>query len=553
MTKWADLFTARQLTALYTFSDLINEAKEQALADALAAGLADDPTPLREGGTGAQAYAEAINVYSALVVSKSANYWSNLCVWINQLAAIGQIFTLQAIPMKWDFAEANPFSDQTGSWSSMVEWTSKALACTPAKVPTSTAVQRDATSPNVSPAVVSTDPPYYDNIGYADLSDFFYVWLRRSVGKVFPEVCSTLLTPKTSELIAAPYRHGGDKQQAERFFEEGLGQVFTKLSETQDPRFPMSVYYAFKQSETTDSGGTASTGWETFLEGLVGAGLQITGTWPMRTERSNRPRSVDSNALASSIVLVCRPRPAAAHPTTRRDFLDQLTKELPQALTHLQKTNIAPVDLAQAAIGPGMAIYSRYSKVIEADGSQMTIHAALAAINQTLDETLDASDADLDSDSRWACTWFATHGFEHGDYGQAEQLSKARNTSVAGLVEAGIVTSHTGQVHLLAREELDEHWNPATDRRPTAWEAVNHLAHALETGGEQPAAVLLSQLGGLAEAARELAYRLYNTCERKGWASDALAYNALIQAWPELTRLAQKPSSGQANLGFAEQ
>ncbi|MDE0216079.1 MAG: hypothetical protein OXN79_05800, partial [bacterium] len=395
------------------------------------------------------------------------------------------------------------------------------------------------------------DPPYYDNIGYADLSDFFYMWLRRSVGPVFPDVCSTLLAPKADELIAAPYRHGGDKKRAESFFEGGLGVVFARLREIQDPRFPLSVYYAFKQAETSADGGTVSTGWETMLEGLVGAGFQITGTWPMRTELANRMRSQASNALASSIVLVCRSRPDVAPLASRREFLDCLAVELPDALAHLRGVNIAPVDLAQAAIGPGMAIYSRFSKVIEADGTPMGVRDALAAINAVLDETLESAEADLDADTRWALTWHAQHGFAPGDYGQAEQLSKSRNTSVEGLVAAGIASSKAGKVRLLARDELDEHWDPAADHRPTAWEAVNHLAHALETGGEQPAAALLRQLGAVAEAARDLAYRLHHTSERNNRPADALAYNSLIQAWPELTRLAHNPPEGQTNLGLA--
>ena len=549
MTEWADLFTARQLTALCQFSGLVDQARDQARADALAAGMSDDPTPLRDGGTGATAYAEAVSVYLAFAASKCADYWSNGCSWLSAGDTVGHVFARQAISMIWDFAEANPFSGSTGNWLGMVDWTQKALAQTPAEG-VGAVVQRDAAASGVSPAVVSCDPPYYDNIGYADLSDFFYVWLRRSLGGVFPEVCSTLLAPKADELIAAPYRHGGDKQAAKAFFEDGLGQVFAKLREAQDRRFPMSVYYAFKQAETTDSGGTASTGWETFLEGLVGAGLQITGTWPMRTERPGRTRQIASNALASSIVLVCRPRPDEAPTASRREFLDRLAAELPDALGRLRAANIAPVDLAQAAIGPGMAVYSRYSRVIEADGTPMGIRAALAAVNAVLDETLDTSDAELDADSRWALTWFAAHGFEPGGYGQAEQLSKARNTSVQGLVDAGIAESRAGKVRLLARHELDEHWNPAADRRPTAWEAVNHLARALETGGEQPAAALLRQLGGLADAARDLAYRLHHTADRRGQTADAFSYNALIQTWPELTLLAHTPPETQAHLGF---
>ncbi len=549
MGEWADLFAPRQLTALCCFADLVAEAREQARADALAAGMGDDPTPLRDGGTGATAYAEAVSVYLGFAVSKCSDYWSNLCSWHNTGEKVRSTFGRQAIPMIWDFAEANPFSGSTGNWSAMVDWTQKALAAVPAGG-RGVVAQRDATASVSGPVVVSTDPPYYDNIGYADLSDFFYVWLRRTVGGVFPDVCSTLLAPKAQELIAAPYRHGGDREKAEEFFEDGLGGVFARLRQVQDPRFPLSVYYAFKQSETAD-GATASTGWETMLTGLLRAGFQITGTWPVRSELANRMRSQQSNALASSIVLVCRPRPEDAPLASRREFLDALAAELPAALGGLQAASIAPVDVAQAAIGPGMAVFSRYSRVIEADGARMGVRAALAAINRVLDETLEATEAELDSDTRWALTWHSQHGFEPGDYGSAEQLSKSRNTSVEGLVSAGIVESRAGRVCLIPRHELDDNWSPASDERLTVWEIANHLAHRLETRGEQAAARLLRQTGGLADSARHLAYRLHHICDRNGWAADALAYNSLAAAWPDLTQQAHKlPTEDQANLAL---
>ncbi len=546
MGEWADLFTPRQLTALCCFADLVGEAREQTRADALAAGMDDDPIPLRDGGTGATAYAEAVSVYLGFTVSKCSDYWSSSPGWDKVGEKMGHTFARQAISMTWDFAEANPFSDSSGNWSSMMVRVSEALKGIPAQLPGSVR-QLDASAAGSGPVVVSTDPPYYDNIGYADLSDFFYVWLRRTVGGVFPDVCSTLLAPKAQELIAAPYRHGGDRGAAEEFFEDGLGGVFARLRQVQDPRFPLSVYYAFKQSETAE-GETASTGWETMLAGLLRAGFQITGTWPVRSERSNRTRSLGSNALASSIVLVCRPRPEGAPLASRREFLDALAAELPAALGDLQAASIAPVDVAQAAIGPGMAVFSRYSRVIEADGARMGVRAALAAINRVLDETLEATEADLDSDTRWALTWHSQHGFEPGDYGQAEQLSKSRNTSVEGLVQAGIVESRAGRVCLIPRHDLDSDWSPAQDERLTVWEITNHLARELETRGEQAAARLLAQVGGLADSARHLAYRLHHTCDRNGWASDALAYNSLAAAWPDLTQQAQKPPDNQTNL-----
>ena len=426
MSEWADLFTNRQLTALCAFSDLVAEARQQVLADALASGMDDDPTPLEAGGTGAHAYAEAVSVYLAFAVDRVAMAGNSLCRW-NPVGEKAQHFLgRQAVQMIWDFVEVNPMFTSTGSLETSFQIAADVLEASPKNsLPAGSVQQVDASAVRSERLVVSTDPPYYDNIGYADLSDFFYVWLRRGLNSVFPEVCSTLLAPKAQELIAAPYRHAGDKKRAEQFFEGGLGEVFARIRESQDPRFPMTVYYAFKQAETTAESGTASTGWETMLEGLIGAGFQITGTWPVRTEMPSRMRSQTSNALASSIVLACRLRPGDAPLTSRREFLDRLAVELPESLAHLQEANIAPVDLAQAAIGPGMAIYSRYSKVIEADGTPMDVRAALAAINQTLDEALESAEADLDADTRWALTWYSQHNFQSGDYGLAEQLSKS--------------------------------------------------------------------------------------------------------------------------------
>ena len=385
----------------------------------------------------------------------------------------------------------------------------------------------------------STDPPYYDNIGYADLSDFFYVWLRRYLKAVFPDLFATLAVPKTEELVATPYRHGG-KEEAETFFLDGMKKAINHLAEQSHAAFPVTIYYAFKQSETTGDGGTASTGWEVFLAAVIEAGFSITGTWPIRTELASRLTGISTNALASSIVLVCRKRPADAALATRRQFVATLKAELPGALAHLQSGNIAPVDLAQAAIGPGMAVYTRYARVLDASGKPVSVREALALINRTLDETLAEQEGDFDTDSRWALAWFEQHGFEEGGYGAAETLSKAKNTSVGGLVQAGVLASKAGRVRLLKPEELPADWDPATDPRLTAWETVHQLVRALETGGETAAAGLVRRLGGVAETARELAYRLYAVAERRSRAAEALSYNALVRSWPEVARLAQR-------------
>jgi putative DNA methylase len=538
LTTFGDLFTPRQLVALSTFSDLVGEAMERIQRDALAAGLPDDPTPLADGGTGATAYAEAVGVYLACGVSRLANRLATICIWNRVGEKIEQVFARQAIPMTWDYAEANAFSDSTGGWGGSLEWVPTAMEALP---PTGAgeAAQTDAGVQSTTvDKVVSTDPPYYDNIGYADLSDFFYVWLRRSLRPVFPDLFATLAVPKAEELVATPYRHGS-KEAAEQFFLNGMTRAMQRLAEQAHPAFPVTIYYAFKQSESGSDSGTASTGWETFLDAVIRAGFVITGTWPMRTERDFGVKS-GTNVLASSIVLVCRPRAANAPIATRREFVSALKAELPQALVHLQRGNIAPVDLAQAAIGPGMAVFTRYSKVLDAEGRPLTVREALALINQVLDETLAEQEGDFDADSRFALAWFEQHGFAEGEFGVADVLARAKVTSVDGLVHAGILESRRGKVRLLRPEELPDEWDPATDQRLTHWESVHHLIRVLEADGEGAAAELLGKLGTRAETARELAYRLYNVCERKKRAQDALRYNALVQSWPELVRLARE-------------
>jgi len=551
---WYEIFTDRQLTALTTFSDLVAEAREKVRGDAVAAGLPDDGKPLREGGCGATAYAEAVATYLALAIDRIADRNSSICSWDSSRDNVRNTFARQALPMTWDFAEANPLSSSTGNFLGAVEWVAEVIERIPAEVG-GLAQQTDATSVKneSSRLVISVDPPYYDNIGYADLSDFFYIWLRRSLKEIYPELFGTLLTPKSDELVATPYRFGGDREKARKFFEEGLRRAFENLRRATHPDYPVTIYYAFKQAETDGNGENVSTGWETMLESLISAGFQITGTWPLRTELGNRTVAMGTNALASSIVLVCRPRAENAPVTTRRDFLKELKRELPKALKELQKGNIAPVDLAQASIGPGMAIFSRYSRVLEADGSSMTVRTALALINQALDEYLAEQEAEYDPDTRWAVAWFEQYGFSEGPYGDAETLSKAKNTSVSGLEEAGILIARAGKVRLLKREELPEDWDPQSDQRLTVWEITQHLIRTMKKEGEPVAAKLLAKVGGLGEAARELAYRLYNICERKGWAKEAQEYNALIISWPELEKQVEElrnkiPKQGDLNI-----
>lgn len=537
MLKWRQLFTLRQLVALTTFSDLLSVARDRAKADAIAAGLSSDETPLDKCGNGAQAYADAVATYLGLGISKLADSGNALVSWKPSMDQPIHLFTRQAVPMVWDFAEPNIFSNAMGDLSVTLGNIARVIVQLPASS-CSYSKQEDAQSSNEGrPSVVSTDPPYYDNIGYADLSDFFYVWLRRSLRPVFPDLFATIAVPKDEELVATPFRHGG-REAAEKFFLAGMTRAMERLCEHAHPAFPVTIYYAFKQSESTDAGGQTSTGWETFLEAVIRSGFGLTGTWPMRTELGNRMVGSGTNALASSIVLVCRRRPTDASIATRRDFLNSLQRELPKAISDLQRGNVAPVDMQQAAIGPGMAVFTRFAKVLDADGKQLTVRDALTMINQALDEVLAEQEGDFDSDSRWALAWFEQYGFGEGDYGTAEVLSKAKATSVQGVVEAGIAVATKGKVRLLRPEELPSDWSPEKDRRLTAWDTVHHLIRSLDSG-EDAAAVLVSRLGSRAETARELAYRLYSICDRTKRSQNAQRYNALVQSWPEIVRLSQ--------------
>lgn len=545
MPTFGDLFTSRQLVALTTFSDLVGEAMEQVRRDALAIGLVNDNKPLRDGGTAALAYAEAIAAYLTAAIGKLSDYNSTICSWISGGQTMRNTFGRQAIPMVWDFAEANSLSDSTGSLSSALNQIERVVNELPA---TERAVveQADAQTQSVSiNKVVSTDPPYYDNIGYADLSDYFYVWTRRSVRTIFPESFATIAVPKDEELVATPYRHG-DTAKAEKFFLDGMTLAMNRLSTSVLKAVPTTIYYAFKQSEQDGDAGTASTGWDTFLAAVIDAGFGITGTWPVRTELANKVSGVGHNMLASSIVLVCRKRPENAPTVTRREFVNALKSELPESLRHLQRGNIAPVDLAQAAIGPGMAVFTRYEKVLDAEGKKLSVREALALINQTLDEVLAEQEGDFEADTRWALTWFEENGFEPGEYGRAEQLSKAKNTSISEMADpktSPILEAKGGKVRLFRPAELEEGWSPDTDGRLTIWDMVHQLIRVLEKDGETAAAGIVKKLGAKAETARELCYRLFTICERKKRANDALSYNALVQSWPEIVRLAAEQAT----------
>jgi len=555
MTKHKDLFTPRQILALTTLADLVKDVRTIIKNDAAASGIKNDDVPLNEGGENTTAYADGVATYLALAIDKASPYWCALSTWHTSGEQMQGVFGRQSLPMVWDFAECNPFGsvmsfERTATSVSSVLNDSVLNVVGRAFQHDSAAVLDIGERP-----MVATDPPYYSNIGYADLSDFFYVWLRYSLGSMYPDLFKTVLVPKAQELVATPFRFGGDLEQAKKFFEEGLGKAFSWIHDIQYAGSPITIFYAFKQSEQEETeeeeNETASTGWETMLQGLLNSKMEITGTWPMRTEGEARALTRGgTNALASSIVLVCRPRAENAPLATRREFIGALRRELPDALKKLQQGNVAPVDFAQAAIGPGMSVYSRYSKILEADGSAMRVRAALQLINQELEAYFAEQEGDLDADTRFCVSWFEQKGMDEGAFGEADVLARAKNTSVQGLVDAGVLKAKSGKVRLLKRDELDDDWNPIKDARITVWECAQYLIRALHTGGEDAAGKLAAQLGGgRSEDARALAYRLYAICERKGWSQEALAYNTIVASWGEVqAKTAQESKLEQGKL-----
>lgn len=537
MTQWGDLFSSRQLVALNTFSDLIDEVKSMVMTDARAAGWVDDERGLAEGGSGARAYAEALAIYLAFTRDKVVNWLSTISHWWPGQDKIRPTFTRQALPMTWDYSEANPFAGAAGDFLVAAEGIADAIAKLPVTKP-GRAIQKDCRLlSSDSPIIISTDPPYYDNIFYADLSDFFYVWLRRDLRAIYPEVFATLAVPKAEELVATAHRHGS-KDKAEAFFLSGMTEAMKRLADLSHPAIPTTIYYAFKQSDATDTG-TGNTGWETFLEAVIRAGFAITGTWPMRTENTGRMVGQGANALASSIVLVCRKRDSSAHAISRRDFLRELKEELAEALETMigggiGVSPVAPVDLAQAVIGPGMAIFSKYSAVLEADGTAMSVHTALTLINRMLTEGAD----EFDADTQFCLGWFDEQGWSAGEFGKADVLARAKGTFVDHVREAGVVEAAAGRVRLLRPIEYPADWSPDRDNNTPVWEALHQMIRGLRDQGESAAGALLAGMPQRAQPIRSLAYRLYTLCERKGWAEDARAYNELVTAWSSIEQAA---------------
>lgn len=555
MTPWiygldnfGNLFTQRQLVALTTFSDLVAEARQKVFLDAISSDLSDDGVPLSAGGTSAQGYADAVGIYLAIALSRLTDICNALCRWEVTKTQVRNLFGRQAIPMLWDFAENNVFASAAGDYGVSLGNMVKALENLPARG-YGLSRQQDAQTQEISAGkVISTDPPYYDNVPYADLSDFFYVWLRKAIHSLEPKLFATMAVPKGEELVADSFRHQG-KVAAERFFLEGMTQAMKRLAMQAHPSSPVTIYYAVKQSETDKEVGTNSAGWETFLDAVVRSGFALTGTWPMRTELSNRMRGQDSNALASSIVLVCRPRPITAETVSRRAFLRELNQVLPEALDEMtrgsgeDRSPVAPVDLSQAIIGPGMAVFSKYAAVLEADGTPMTVQTALRLINRFLAED------DFDHDSQFCLHWFEQYGWKEGRFGEADTLARAKGTSVDGVKQSGVLLAAGGIVRLLKWAEYPSDWNPVGDDRLPVWEALHHLIRIFKTEGESGAGNVLAAVAAKAEPTRQLAYRLYTLCERAGWAEDARAYNEIITSWSAIeSAAAAAPKAHQGDL-----
>ena len=547
LTTFGDLFTPRQLVALTTFSDLVQEVIGHCRTDALAAGMADDGLSLENNGTGARAYAEAVGVYLAFAVDKISDYLSSICTWHNSKELIRNTIGRQSIPMSWDFCEGNPFCSSSGNFLSMIDWIYKCIFIFKTSLQ-GLCRQQEAQNQSISlQKIVSTDPPYYDNISYADLSDFFYVWLRRTLRAVFPSFYGTMSVPKAEELVATPYRQGS-KEAAEQFFMDGMTLAIRNLAEQEHPAFPVTIYYAFKQSETKEDEGTSSTGWETFLTAVLEAGFAITGTWPVLSEMQTRQTASGTNALASSIVLVCRKRSEDAPSIGRREFMRELNEVLPVAFEEMTRggvnSPVAPVDLSQAIIGPGMAVFSKYKAVLEADGSPMSVKTALRIINRFFGE-----DDDFDNDTMFCLDWFAANGWAAGKFGEADVLARAKGTSAAGLAQAGVAESGGGEVRLLRWQEMPDDWDPVHDARKPVWESLHQLIRHLNLHGEGAAGALLARCGTQTGAIRALAYRLYTLCERKGWADDARAYNELVVAWSDIEQASLQASVPQPEQG----
>lgn len=535
LNTFASLFTPRQLLGLTTLSDLVSEMRECVVADAIAAGRFDDPTRLHSGGTGAEAYADAIATYVAMALDRCTDFGNSVTRWSASNEKVMNLFARQAIAMAWDFPEANTLADVVGGFSPAVMFLADCLETVPGIGAGGVSMINASTNGfQPSPTVVSTDPPYYDNIGYADLSDFFYVWMRRSLSGIWPDLFRRLTTPKSEELVATPYRHGG-RDSAETFFMQGMAQALTAMRNAATDSEPLAIYYAFKQSEVAQDGIT-SAGWASFLQATVNAGLVIDGTWPVRSEQSERMIGKGANALASSIVLVCRKRAADASTITRAEFVRLLRREMPEAIDDIRKAGVGPVDMQQSVIGPGMGVFSRYAKVLEDDDSAMTVKTALTYVNRVWEEIDQELDAAFDAETQVALAWFSTYGFDERSSGELITLSNAKNVASDALFGSGVFEDLKGKTALTPRNKLPKDWSPLKDRTLTIWECVQHVARVLgaEDGGAEAAGRLVALMGPVGDQARKLAYRLFEIANQKGWSHEARVYNELAREWLHL-------------------
>lgn len=552
LTRWCDLFTKRQLLGLSTFSELVSEVRELVLSHSKGDFPEGSLSRLSEGGTGASAYADAIATYLGLGVGRLADVQNSLCGWENTKTQVRHLFTRQAIPMLWDFGENNLFGGAAGDFGVSIKNLAKALDGAPALSRDSIIAHNAAQVAPFQDVTISSDPPYYDNVGYADLSDFFYAWLRPTLSGIWPDLFRRISTPKTEELVATPARHGG-RAQAHEFFMSGMAEALTRMNEAATTDAPVAIYYAFKQAEAEEEG-ISSAGWSSFLQAVVDARFQVDGTWPLRTELSNRMRGQGSNALASSIVLVCRKREPDTGITTRAEFIRQLKREMPDAIEAIRKAGVGPVDMQQSVIGPGMGIFSRYAKVLEDDDSAMTVKTALSLINRIWEEIENELDTNFDPATQVALAWFASYSFDARPSGDLIVLANAKNIPLDALFDSEVFSNLKGKAALTARADLSKDWAPTTDRSPTVWECVQHTARVLnaEDGGGEAAARLVAQMGPMAASARALAYRLFEISTQKGWSQEALVYNELAREWPHLEDLAsrapQEQAPSQANL-----
>ena len=552
LTNHKHLYTNRQLLALCTLIRLVKSLHGEITNDAIKHGLPDDGKGINDGGCGATAYADTVTLYLSFIIDRLVSFNNSVTGWRAGNEKIMNVFSRSAIPMAWDYGEANILENVVGGLPSSIDYVASCIETLPAGTAGHSSMMNAMTNNISINKVISTDPPYYDNIGYSDLSDMFYVWLRKCIKDIFPQIFSTVVVPKTDELIATPFRHDS-KVAAEMFFMDGMTKAMHNLAEQAHPAFPVTIYYAFKQSDTVNNA-TSSTGWETFLEAVIKAGFAITGTWPIRSEQEIRIRGRASNALASSIILVCRKRDIDSTSVSRREFQRELKETMPDALEDMiggkgGMSPIAPVDLAQASIGPGMAVFSKYSSVLEADGSSMTVHTALTLINKEIDDYFGGQS--FDEDSNFCLAWFDEYGWTAGLFGQADVLARAKGTSVEGVDEAGVIESGAGKVRLYKFTEYPADWSPEKDNRTPVWEALHHLVRAIQSGGESATGALLARMPERGESIRQLAYRLYTLCERKGWAEDARGYNELITSWHEIEKASHETGhiGAQMDLG----